>query len=225
MAPAFISNYAGPGSIYLELNDKADLVDIASQHRRIFLILGDTGTAQLGEEADDWLKRSGFRASHEWAGGIQALLYGTVAGLPAATPSDRSGAVLGEQIELVGYDLPEGTWIPSDIVPLSLFWQRIAPVEGDFSIFVHLVDSSGQIRAQTDAMAVGGSRPTSSWRDGEIIVDRHGLLLPGDMEPGTYQLWVGMYLPETGERLSVRDQSGEVLGDAIELNPVVVVSP
>jgi hypothetical protein len=225
MASAFISQYVGPASIYLELDDKGELVESASQHRRVFLILGDTETGQFQEEATSWLQRIGFRASHEWTGGLQSLVYGTVSGLPAATPSVRTGAILGEKIEMVGYDLPEDSWIPGDILPLSLFWQRVAPVETDYSIFVHLLDASGRIIAQTDAVAVGGSRPTSSWREGEIIVDRHGLLLPAGMEAGEYRLWIGMYLPETGERLVVQGLNGEILGDAVDLARVTVVFP
>jgi hypothetical protein len=191
----------------------------------VFLILDEgNATSQQGVTIS-WLGRNGFRASHEWTGNIQVLAFGTVPGLPAATPTVRAGAILGEQVKLVGYALPAGSWSPGDIMPLSLFWQRVSPIEDDYSVFVHLLDKSGQIRTQADGSAVGGSRPTSGWRDGELIVDRHGLLLPDDLTAGEYHLLVGMYSPQTGERLLAQGADGKELGDAVPLETVSVVSP
>jgi hypothetical protein len=127
------------------------------------------------------------------------------------------GVGFGDAIELIGYDLPVGPWQPGDVVPLTLLWQGQGQVEEDYSVFVHLLDGSGQPLAQVDSAPVGGSRPTSGWREGETIVDRHGLLLPDDLPPGKYELHMGLYLPATGERLPVRDAKGNVLGDSLSL--------
>ena len=134
-------------------------------------------------------------------------------------------SAFAERIELVGYDLPSDshkTWQPGDILPLTLFWQRLAAIDDDYSIFVHLLDGSGTLAAQTDAPPVGGLWPTSSWQEGEVIVDRHGLLLPEDLPAGVYKLQTGIYLPATGERLPVVGPGGEPPADYILLERVTV---
>jgi len=71
---------------------------------------------------------------------------------------------------------------------------------------------------------VGGFRPTSTWRIGEVIHDRHGLLLPADIEPGEYALWTGLYDGATGERLPVRLPDGSA-DDHILLGTLEVYAP
>jgi hypothetical protein len=62
-------------------------------------------------------------------------------------------------------------------------------------------------------------RPTRSWRPGEEIVDRYGILLPETLGAGEYRLAVGLYDPATGQRLAV---SAGPASFAIELGPVRV---
>jgi hypothetical protein len=57
------------------------------------------------------------------------------------------------------------------------------------------------------------SFPTGSWKPGLRISDTHRLDLPPDLAPGTYQVNVGLYLLETGERLPVMDAAGVELPD------------
>jgi hypothetical protein len=128
-------------------------------------------------------------------------------------------------VRLAGHYLPPGIWQPGDIIPIALFWNRLSPLEEDYSVFVHLLDSEEALVAQNDSAPVGGSRPTSGWNEGEEIVDRRGLLLPGDLPPGEYVLAVGMYLPKTGVRLEIADPEAEPPLDRITLGVVSVDSP
>ncbi len=80
--------------------------------------------------------------------------------------------------------------------PISLFWQSEAETAVSYRIFVHLLDADGEIIAQSDGEPAQWTRPTTGWLPGEIIVDEHVL----DMTDGV-ELRVGLYDPETGERL------------------------
>jgi 4-amino-4-deoxy-L-arabinose transferase-like glycosyltransferase len=198
----FVAHYAGPAEVYLAPTTENELADVAAQHRRLFLVVGDDQAGAAQGLAWDWLKQHGFGAAHEWAGSLQLLTYGTVAGTPAVVPATEVREILDGQIELTGYDLPPaGAWHPGDIVPLTLFWQGQTAIDQDYHVFVHLLDGNGQLVAQTDSAPGGGLQPTSSWGVGETIVDRHGLLLPDALPPGEYELYVGMYLPDSDERL------------------------
>jgi hypothetical protein len=221
----FASEYAGAADLYLAPESQEELADIAASHRRIFLVLGDAAAGQIQGLAQDWLNSNSYRAAHQWAESLQVIVYGTVAGVPAVTPTTQVGATLGNEVELVGYTLPPGKWQAGDVVPLTLFWQRVAPVQQDYSVFVHMLGAGGQPLAQTDSAPAGGSRPSTGWREYEIIVDRRGLLLPADMAPGEYQLLVGLYLPETGERLQARGPTGQDLGDAVPLGSIPLSNP
>jgi hypothetical protein len=131
------------------------------------------------------------------------VLYGTSPPPLAEEPTKEEGVLLGYSVELTGEDLAIQRLEPGDVVPLTLFWRARQPVQQDAKVFVHLLDSGGQLVAQHDGEPVSGLRPTSTWKPGELIVDRHGVLLPDDLPPGEYQLVVGLYDPVTGNRLLV----------------------
>jgi hypothetical protein len=96
---------------------------------------------------------------------------------------------------------------PGDILPVALQWQAIQRIPADYFVFVHLVDQDGNRVAQSDGQPAIWTRPTSSWAPGELIEDRHALLLPADLAPGDYTLIVGLYLAGSDERLLT--ESGE----------------
>jgi hypothetical protein len=73
----------------------------------------------------------------------------------------------------------------------------------NYTVFIHLVNSNGDLVAQRDSMPVCGFRPTASWSAGEIIRDQHGLQFP-KLSPGQYALWAGLYNSNTSERLPVQ---------------------
>ncbi|RME74288.1 MAG: glycosyl transferase, partial [Chloroflexi bacterium] len=88
--------------------------------------------------------------------------------------------------------------------------------------FVHLLDSEGRLVAQHDAAPWWEAPiPTSTWRPGEQLLDRHPLNLPPDLPPGEYQLRVGVYYWETLERLPVLE-NGQPSGDSVELGRVTL---
>jgi hypothetical protein len=225
LAGPFVSHYGGPAKIYLAPAADRELAELAAKHRRIFLVEGDPEAGKVHLAARDWLTKHGFWAAHEWADSLQVLTYGTVAEQPAASPVGEIRAVADDMLEFVGYDLPEESLHPGDIVPLTLFWQRLETIPEDYGVFVHLVGGDGLLAAQNDSAPVAGSRPTSGWRAGEIIVDRRGVLLPSELAAGEYLLLVGMYLPATGERLQWLDSGGQALGDAISVTELTVTNP
>ena len=115
-------------------------------------------------------------------------------------------------IRLLGYDLSPDEAAPGDEVELTLFWRSLSDdIAAISSVFVHLVDDSDDIVAQTDGIPLGGFRPTTSWREGEVLVDTRTLSLPAGAA-GFHRLWIGFYDPETGIRLPV-SSNGDFLPD------------
>jgi hypothetical protein len=95
--------------------------------------------------------------------------------------------------------------VPGSAFPIELHWQTAAPLRENYHIFIHLLDTQGQIMTQTDGQPGQWMRPTSTWAVGESIVDRHGLWIPPETAPGSYLLLVGVYRPTDGQRLPLAD--------------------
>jgi hypothetical protein len=122
----------------------------------------------------------------------------------------------GDGIALVGYDLERD----DEGARLILHWASLAPVDQDYTVFVHLVGPDGELAAQADGPPTGGDYPTSMWEFGEIIFDERSIPTK-NLLAGTYRLRLGMYLLETGGRLPALDTSGERLpDDVVELTDV-----
>ncbi len=110
------------------------------------------------------------------------------------------------QIELAGYTATAAE--PGEPLEVNLYWQALQPIEGDYVVFVHLLNSSGELAANHDSRPENGRFPTSAWLPGIIIPDTHSILLPVDLPSGEYQLKAGLYLPDTGERLVATSAEG-----------------
>lgn len=126
-------------------------------------------------------------------------------------PANPLFATLGDTITLVGYDLDAAAFAPGAPLALTLYWQSVRVTTVSYTVFVQLLHN-GRVVAQQDQIPLAGSRPTTGWLPGEYLADSYTLLAPADAPPGTYELIVGLYEAETGERL--RDDAGN---DAIRL--------
>ncbi len=126
-------------------------------------------------------------------------------------PVEREGnATLGDAIKLVGATVkPPGA--SGQPLGVMLVWQALRPPDADYVVFVHLLDDTGQLVAQSDATPAGDDA-TRRWIADEVVTDEHMLTLPADAA-GTYRLVAGMYDPLTGTRLPVSDAAGQPILD------------
>ncbi|MGI6374398.1 MAG: hypothetical protein ACOX3S_00145, partial [Anaerolineae bacterium] len=125
----------------------------------------------------------------------------------------------GEVGALVGWS----TRAEAGTLMLELVWQAAtAPATPEYVVFAHLRQGDALV-AQHDGPPAEGKRPTVGWRQGEYVVDRRQIDLAG-VPAGEYALYVGLYDPLTGERVSALDDgvalpSSEVLLGQIEVAP------
>jgi len=111
-------------------------------------------------------------------------------------------AELGDQVRFLGYNL-EGDFRPGGGLHLTLFWQTLAEMDENYTVFTHLIDGRGGIWGQKDNQPVDGFYPTGGWTAGEIVRDQYDQTISPETSPGLYRMAVGMYRAETGERLTV----------------------
>ncbi len=126
------------------------------------------------------------------------------------------GASFGDQVELLGYDLPERGQ-EKKVLDLVLYWRALSEMEVSYTTFVHLLDARGQVVGQMDHMPGDGAYPTTGWLVGEVIADEFKLPWPPGHSPETVQLEVGLYDPATLERLSAVDKEGQSIGTQVLL--------
>lgn len=79
------------------------------------------------------------------------------------------------------------------------------------SVFVHVLGMDGDM-PQADATIAGGLWPLEFWQPGVAVVESHQLQLPEPLDPARHQVVVGLYWPDTGNRLPILD-SGYTTGD------------
>ncbi len=131
---------------------------------------------------------------------------------------------LGDGVTLLGYDLSTEEIEPGDSLRLSLYWQATSDVREDYKVFTHLADGQDRIWGQKDSQPVEGLYPTSHWQPGRIIRDAYDIAVPDDTPAGQYVLFVGMYAPDSGERLPAFGENGQrLLADRIPLDQSITV--
>ncbi|MEA3342452.1 MAG: hypothetical protein U9R15_21015 [Chloroflexota bacterium] len=104
---------------------------------------------------------------------------------------------LGNSARLISYGLPANEVTAAQPLPLTLQWQALERVSAvDYWVFTHLLAEDGRLIAQHDGAPAGGTRPTTGWNSGEIIVDVHTMAFQDAAYTGPATIVVGMYDPD-----------------------------
>jgi hypothetical protein len=198
---------------------RASLDALARDHRRIWLLLWADREADPGRLVERWLDERMYKASSRWWSGVRTALYLNPQLADVRPRRFPVGARFGELGELAAIELLGLGARAGEAVPVSLEWRASAPGAARYTAFVHLIDDQEYLWGQHDAEPVGGARPTTEWRSGETIVDRHGLPIAVGTPPGQYQLEVGLYRADTGARLPVAGGGDRVLVGPVDVQP------
>lgn len=140
---------------------------------------------------------------------------------PPATQVQPLNENFNGQINLTGYHLNQPI-TPGSQLNLTLFWQTLASVEVDFTVFAQLVDANNTILVQGDSKPQRGFYPTVYWQPGEHVVDTYTLSLPANITPGSYDIILGFYEARNGTRLQLLDESGQYKSDHVRLSDIRV---
>ncbi|MBC7262726.1 MAG: glycosyltransferase family 39 protein [Chloroflexi bacterium] len=138
----------------------------------------------------------------------------------------ETNALVGGAARLEGYNLSASRLTPGPLT-LTLYWRAVETFDRSYHVFVHLVSAHEVIVSQSDGVPVNWTRPTDSWRRGEVIVDEHHLTIGEQIPPGVYSLYVGLYDPKSKvlERLKVVLDGIERVDGRVPLGTIEVVGP
>ncbi len=192
-------------------------IPLRSQHR--LRLPADLPAGQYRLIAGLFDRQSGQRV--QWQTGDALELASITTGerthdFSAPRPQVTLDVPLAGGHSLVGYDLVVGE-SPGSPVNLTLYWRAGAATQRQYKSFVHLQDAGGQVRSQSDQVPGQGAHPSTSWLAGEFIRDAHTLTLPANDPRPPYTLAIGLYDPDTGERLPFLDASGQIVADHLVL--------
>ena len=111
---------------------------------------------------------------------------------------------LGGVATLGGFSLSANSLQPGGALTVTLVWRAEKTPLVSYHAFLHLLDSSGRLFAQSDGIPVDWTRPTTGWIPGEYVSDVHVLALLEDTPMGDYTLFAGLYAPGSA-RLAALD--------------------
>jgi hypothetical protein len=114
---------------------------------------------------------------------------------------------------------------PNSTVSFDLSWNYRAHTPTNWTLFVQLTDSAGNIIVQGDGPTLDNDLPTSYWRKECWFTETRVLAIPENVEAGSYRLLIGLYDPldPLFQRALVMDSSDSLLANnAIVLGTVMV---
>lgn len=153
------------------------------------------------------------------------------ASLPATLTAVE--AQVGDVIAITGIAADPVTLTPGASTTITVAWTARAPVDHDYSVFVHLVDQDGLVAAQLDTMPGGGLSPTSQWQPGDRHVESYTVTLPKTAyTPNAGQWAIGLYdayAPDTPRLpltlIATGDGGATVVDDALRFGQATITPP
>ena len=202
-------------SLYVVEDADERLAEIAARHDEIWLLCGPEAKPSVEAWLDDRRYRlANYRFGDDW-------LFRYSAQNGATVPRDETLplwiAELDGKVRLLSYQFDTSQVKVGGEVPLTLYWQALGEMDESYTVFTHLVDDANRIWGQKDNLPASGTFPTSEWREGEVVEDSYVIPVQADAPRGTYRLIVGMYDPQTMQRLPVSGKEGQAQGDSILL--------
>ena len=196
---------------------------------RVFALLWATDESDPERFIEGWLDSHAYKALDSWYGNVRLAVYA----LPERAPSapDRTLDVLlrnsetGDVVQLHGYSLLNDRLAAGDIAQITLFWEVERMPTTRYKVFLHALDRDSQIVGQRDAEPGGGALLTTLWPPGEPIVDNYGLPVHPATAPGTYRVEVGLYDPQTGQRLTTPDGESQVWLEPLQVERPATPAP
>lgn len=215
----------------VELHGESEAINFLARPTRVWLALPAEQLAQVDRA---FRQRSGdhlFVADNQNANVLLATnqpIEGRANGnylagfvLDAPPPIQHPvNASFDRRIELLGYDLdlPNGETVgPGQAFTVTWYWRAVTAVPGGYQPFLH-VDGYGQ-RLNGDHEPVDGHYPIRMWSEGDVVVDRQELRVPGNYPPGDYTFYIGLYAGEN--RLEVvsgpKDDANRVMAGRLRV--------
>lgn len=193
-APKFYSNTAPQ-----LLPSREQIVAKLKQKERVFAIAPQSELCTLHREMGDQ-----HRYFVLYANNTRSLLFSNQLGdaedenplsdmivhkPPAVKHKPKGRVVWDNKIELIGWDMPDNVRA-GDSFEIVTYFKILGPVGGAWTMLLHF---DGPLRMRDgDHKPIKDRCPTSTWMQGDYIIDRHTMHTSGNPS-ARYELWVGFF--------------------------------
>ncbi|HLB48544.1 MAG TPA: glycosyltransferase family 39 protein [Anaerolineales bacterium] len=149
-----------------------------------------------------------------------------IAAIARRTDVDFGSINFPPEMRLLGYALEMDNVRPGGEIRLTLYWQSLAVMDRDWSVFVHVVDEHGIVVAQRDTYPGLGLMPTRKWAVGQTVADTYVINVPPTtFAPSGTTIQIGLYDYNSGDRLViVTDGHPDAGRDALTLSALAIVA-
>lgn len=117
----------------------------------------------------------------------------------------------GDFATLLGSNLASEGVAPGGVIELTLYWRARASTDTAYVRAVQVFGANKVIVAQADTVPAGGTRPTTTWQAGEVVVDPVAIQLPDDVPTGQYSIVLTMYDSANGTQVFTDAGNGAVI--------------
>jgi len=122
--------------------------------------------------------------------------------------------------EKIGLSQPTTTINPTDnTVEICFTWSALQFPEGNYNVFIHILNPNGGLFAQYDAAPMNNRYPTGGWREGEAINECVVISLEG-VTTENFTIGIGMVDAITGARIAMTQTNGGRITNDILLIPM-----
>jgi hypothetical protein len=128
----------------------------------------------------------------------------------------------GDKVALAGYNVNTRVIRPGGTISVTLYWQALAPMQLDYSVFMHLTSTNGEISVKNDSLPYTSPKRTQRWTVGQVMKEVRALVIPDYVLPGLYAIDMGIFSMDTGDRLPLVTPDGHDISEQMTLVQVRV---
>ena len=143
-----------------------------------------------------------------------------------APPSGIEPVQIGDVFAMLPAGAHQPQYHPGDTVIVKTWWQaqRLPTLDYSYTLLLRAAGSETVI-AQADASLMADTVPTSQWSsDGGYRLSSLTFTLPGDLPPGEYEVWLGLYYWQDPQRLLMQTTGTTPISEDGELAQVATIT-
>ena len=209
---------SAPPSLDLETTEPI-LRDILAHHPRVWVVTWGLDIADPGHLLLGWMNQ------HAYATIADSPATCFYAPLPDVEGKTRSLDVnFDNQVRLRALRLATDSVPAGDVIRMDTEWEALRDLTKDYHLIVTLDDQRGFRWSRRQFPLGADYRPTWTWRAGDVVTDKEGLLVPVGTPPGEYRLRATLHRPQDGQDVFVVDEYGAPQSFTVELGSVHITS-
>lgn len=125
--------------------------------------------------------------------------------------ANRADVNYGNRLKLLAYSISQRRVIPGESLQLTLYWQSLAPMDDNYSIGIHVLDTNQKVVGARDSYPGRGLLPTTLMYPGQVIRDEYWVPVAADSAPGIARIQIDLYSRETKTNLPAHDPLGQAI--------------